>query len=193
MSSKQIGGANNGQTRNIAASKAPKFYPAEDISAAKATRKTARPAKVRSTLKAGAVLILLAGRFRGKRVVLLKTLADGTLLVTGPFKINGVPLRRVNAAYVIATSTSVDVSAVDVAKFDEAYFKREKKSASKKGTEAEFFGEGAKKQVSESRVADQKAVDKAILEAVNKTSNLKSYLASSFSLNKGDRPHLMKF
>lgn len=50
---------------------------------------------------------------------------------------NGVPLRRVNQAYVIATSTKVDISSVDVAKYSDAYFKRE--VAKKKKGEAEFF------------------------------------------------------
>lgn len=104
-------------------------------------RKTARPTSFRPSLQPGAVLIILAGRFRGKRVVLLKTLSQGVLLVTGPFKINGVPIRRVNARYVIATSTKVDVSCVDVSKFDDAYFAREK--TEKKSDKEEFF-DGAK-------------------------------------------------
>ncbi|KAG8052930.1 hypothetical protein GUJ93_ZPchr0001g32337 [Zizania palustris] len=54
------------------------------------------------------------GRFMGKRVVFLKQLKSGLLLLTGPFKINGVPIRRVNHAYVITTSTKVDVFGINV-------------------------------------------------------------------------------
>lgn len=92
---------------------------------------------LRPSLKPGTVLIILAGRFRGKRVVYLKPLENGVLLVTGPFKINGVPLRRVNSRYVIATSTSVDLEGVDVAKFDDKYFAREKEA--KKTREQKLF------------------------------------------------------
>src|SRR4051812_14298851 len=83
------------------------------------TRKSIRESTPRPTLQPGAILILLAGRFRGKRVVLLKNLDQGVLLVTGPFKINGVPLRRVNARYVIATSQKVDLKGVDDKKLGE--------------------------------------------------------------------------
>lgn len=56
----------------------------------------------------------------------------------GPFKINGVPLRRVNQSYVIGTSTKVDISGVNVDKFDDKYFAKEGEKKRKKG-ENEFF------------------------------------------------------
>jgi hypothetical protein len=44
----------------------------------------------------------------------------------------------VNQTYVIATSTKVDMSGVNVEKFDDKYFTREKKKKAKK-TEGELF------------------------------------------------------
>jgi len=70
--------------------------------------------------------------------------------VTGPFKINGVPLRRVNARYVIATETKVDLSGIESSSLDKVskpeYFVREKKSQSEKSEEA-FFKQGEKPEV----------------------------------------------
>jgi ribosomal protein L14E/L6E/L27E len=114
-------------------------------------RKTVHESKPRATLQPGTVLILLAGRFRGKRVILLKHLSQGVLLVTGPFKVNGVPLRRVNARYVIATSMKVDLKGIDSATVEkvgkDGYFTAEKKKE-KAGEEA-FFKQGEKPEVCE--------------------------------------------
>jgi len=184
--------------KKLGPQKALKYYPAEDSAEPKKVRKALRPWAPRKSLVPGTILILLAGRFRGKRVVLLKTLDQGVLLVTGPFKVNGVPLRRVNARYVIATSQKVDLAGVDQKKVEEVaqpkYFTAEK--AKEKAGEEAFFKQGEraqKKEVSSSRAADQKAIDKALLANIKKVDMLASYLASSFSLRKGDKPHEMKW
>lgn len=179
--------------------KASRFYPAYDEQQPKKARKTVKPTKYRESLQPGTILILLAGRFRGKRVVLLKHLEQGALLVTGPFKVNGVPLRRVNARYVIATSTKIDLSGIDKSTIEKVakpeYFVREKKSKSEKSEES-FFKQGEKpepKKPTSARASDQKSIDKPILEAIKKQDLLASYLASNFSLRHGQRPHEMKF
>lgn len=114
---KQVGGEKNGGTRLVPTAKAPRFYPAEDVHTPKKSRKVAKPTKLRQAITPGTILILLAGRFRGKRVVFLKQLESGLLLVTGPFKVNGVPLRRVNQAYVIATQTKIELGEFKVRQY----------------------------------------------------------------------------
>jgi large subunit ribosomal protein L6e len=187
-------------TREVPASteRAQKWYNADDEPELKKVRKAVRPWTPRKTLQPGTVLILLAGRFRGKRVVLLKVLDQGVLLVTGPFKVNGVPLRRVNSRYVIATSYKVDLAGLDQKKVDEVaqpkYFTAEK--AKQKAGEEAFFKQGEKpqkKEITSSRAADQKAIDKPLIASIKKVELLPSYLASSFSLRKGDKPHEMQW
>ena len=50
-----------------------------------------------------------------------------------------------------------------------------------------------KKELSSSRASDQKAIDKALIANIKKVDMLPSYLASTFSLRKGDKPHEMKW
>ncbi len=190
---KQLGA--KGGNRTVPVRKASRFYPAEDVKAPKVSRKSNSKAGLRKSITPGTVLILLAGRFAGKRVVFLKQLDSGLLLVTGPFKINGVPIRRVNAAYVIATSTKLDISSVKVdEKLNDAYFAREKSAKGEK-PEAAFFADPKNKAAHpENKVADQKALDKDVLAAIKKAGPLYAkYLAATFSLSRGDKPHAMVF
>merc|ERR1719449_550077 len=143
--------------------KAGRYYAAED------TKKKLnnhhnnnKQTKLRASITPGTVLILLAGRFKGQRVVFLKQLDSGLLLITGPYKVNGVPLRRVPQSYVIATQTKVDVSGVSVPdSVNDALFKKPK-SAKKKDDEL-FFEKDKESSIDESRKALQKQVDDKLL------------------------------
>merc|ERR1711970_1189831 len=196
VTEKQVGGAKNGGSRKVVAVRQPKYYPTLSIRrkvqghGQKPFSQHAR--SLRSNIKPGTVLIMLAGAARGKRVVFLKQLASGLLLVTGPFKVNGVPMRRCTASAVIATSTSVDVSAMNIPDHvDDAYFKR---AAQPKKTEEGIFESNAEAYTaSEVRKNDQKAVDAGILGALAADKFLKGYLKSEFGLSRGQYPHNMKF
>ncbi|KAJ6813369.1 60S ribosomal protein L6-2-like [Iris pallida] len=176
------------------AAKPPKFYPADDVRTPIANRRKPKPTKLRASITPGTVLILLAGRFMGKRVVFLKQLPSGLLLVTGPFKINGVPLRRVSQCYVIGTSTQVDISGVNVEKIDDKYFAKEAKRKKTK-TEGEFFEaeKEEKKALPQEKKDDQKAVDGQLIKAIEAVPDLKAYLGARFTLRSGMKPHELVF
>jgi large subunit ribosomal protein L6e len=141
----------------------------------------------------------LSGRHRGRRVVVLKTLTSGNLLVTGPYAVNGVPLKRVNPAYVIATSTKVSLDGVN-ANVDDAWFKKQKtwtQSQLKNASEARL------KRVEQSKKAEsqwkatakttQKQVDAKLLENIKKVENLRGYLGTRFTLYNNTTPHTLVF
>ena len=169
------------------------WYPAEEKQRSVRTKK-AKATKLRTSIVPGSVLILLAGRFRGKRVVCLKQLESGLLLVSGPHKVNGVPLKRVNQVYTLTSSAKVSVAGVDVSKVSDKTFTRD--NVTKKADAKAFFAEGSKKKVvSAERIALQKSVDAAIMKNLkaDKTPLMKQYLSARFSLAKNDKPHAMKF
>ena len=151
-----------------------------------------------NVVKPGQILILLAGSHRGKRVVYLKTMDSGLYLVTGPYKINGVPLRRVNKKYVKATSTCVDVSKVDVSKLVDGDFavpvKRLSKKESKAKKENQIFAKKSvrKVELTSAFIDRQKKIDQAIT-ATLKDGMMVRYLRSRFSLSSGMHPHQLRF
>lgn len=173
--------------------KQPKAHPTVTIKTRKGER-TVNVVKVRKSLKPGTICIVLAGPAQGKRVVLLRVLRNGTLVVAGPQSVNGVGLRNINHRYVIATSTVLDVSAVDVSKFDEAYFSTPKKTKGAKKTERNFLrqGQDIPKDTAELE-KDSEVVDKALAPVVTKDPLLKQYMASRFRVNKHNVPHRVKF
>jgi len=158
--------------------------------------------KLRPSITPGTIVILLAGPLKGKKAVYLKQLSSGLMLITGPYYANGIPLRRANQAYVIATSTKLDLKDVDLKKLDEVddsiFSKR--KAARKKVKELtkedkDFFATATKKYPSVIKPMDDyvKYVDKALKPVIGKIPNMKRYLNTKFRLQNKTYPHLMKF
>ena len=153
--------------------------------------KLPKPTHIQHALQPGQIVILLSGRFRGKRVVYLKKLQSGLLLVTGPYKLNGVPLKRVNQAYVLPTCTKVELA--DVAKdVTDDLFKR---VDVKRENEKDFLEDPAVKKgrITDERKNAQIKVDTEVKKAVDAVPQLNKYLKFRFALKNGDKPHLMKF
>ena len=170
------------------------WYPADDQKAPKA-RRTPKAPKLRANVAPGRVLILLSGRFRGKRVVCLKQLKSGLLAVTGPYKVNGVPLKRVNSCYCLATSAMVDLKGVKTDAVVDETFKKE--TAAKRSRSHKFFAENAPKStISDARKKLQKEIDAPVEKAIkgaDKEKMMLKYMGARFSLTKADAPHAMKF
>ena len=153
--------------------------------------KKVRQSKLRSNIQPGQVLILLSGRFRGRRVVFLKQLPSGLLLVTGPYKVNGVPLKRVNQAYVLPTRTRVNLpNLTGLDKINDNFF-----TTRVNVKRTDFFEDPAKKKerITDERSNAQKQIDTEVLKGVQATPLLKEYLKNRFALKNGDKPHVMQF
>ncbi|CAF3419624.1 unnamed protein product [Rotaria sp. Silwood1] len=140
LKKKSVGGDRNGKERLVRTKRFPRYYPTEERPkkfTVKRKRFGDHPRRFRSTLTPGTVVILVAGKHAGKRAVVVKHLSSGLLLVTGPHKLNGVPLRRVNQIYVIATSTKLDLSSTKFDNLDDKFFKRVRPA--KKNAEKDIF------------------------------------------------------
>ncbi|KAK2709029.1 large ribosomal subunit protein eL6-like [Artemia franciscana] len=195
---KKIGGDKNGGTRLVSTRKPPQFYPINSRQKRFHRRlvNNKNPPKIRKSLQPGTILILLAGVNRGKRVVLLKALKSGLLLVSGPLKVNRVPLRRVHQKLVIATSTRIDISNVKVPEhINDTYFRRHK--VKKEAKEGDIFASKPERYTpTEQRKKDQAEVDVQLLKAIKAQPDaamLVKYLRTIFGLKNNMIPHKLKF
>ncbi|KAK1587527.1 hypothetical protein Q3G72_013873 [Acer saccharum] len=113
--------------------------------------------KVKDNGKSGNISKMNSNLANGSRFAVLDEESTEKINVTttqsrvGPFKFNGVPLRRVNQSYVIGTSTKVNISRVNVEKFDDKYFAKESEE---------------KKSLSQEKKDNQKAIDTPLIKSI---------------------------
>jgi large subunit ribosomal protein L6e len=155
--------------------------------------------KPKKGFEPGKVLILLAGRFRGKRVIGLKHMATGSILVTGPYEVNGVPLRRVHQKMCICTSTKIDLTGADPSDITDKEFERKRECfkklerRKKKATAGTMFQPETqqKPDFNPERARKQKELNAKILPKLSK--EMQSYLKVRFTLHGRMYPHELKF
>lgn len=198
---KKIGGDKNGGSRKVEKNPT-KYYPTEPSNAKRKSGHVPFKSHKRSLkagIEPGRVLVVLAGKHRGKRVVFLKQLASGLLLVNGPFVVNQCPLRRMHQQFVIVTSTKVDISGVKVPEYvNDKYFKvKKQEKRAKKAAEGDVFAKNKQTfKPDAQRKKDQKDLDKQIVAAIKKNAEKKllfGYLGSYFQLRNRMYPHKLKF
>jgi len=201
---KKIGGEKNGGERKVSKCRSARLLDTErEKRRVKPKNKLAfrlHKHKLRESLQPGTVVIILTGRHRGKRVVFLKQLESGLILVSGPLKLNNCPLRRICPKFVIATKTRLDISKVNLANhLNDEYFKRKGHRRRRPGSAADQDIFASKKEgyaVSDQRKEDQKSIDGQLLNVIRQQPDKKAlfgYLGSLFSLRTGEFPHKMIF
>merc|ERR1719235_416061 len=126
-------------------------------------------------MKPGRILILLAGRHRGKRVLFLRNLTT-SILVSGPYKLNSVPTRQINRSYLLATAFKLDLSGIDMARVV--------------GT-ISHVGKGPC--VQQHALCALAELESSIITKIQKFPNLKRYLSTPFTLQSDTKAHILKF
>lgn len=183
------------QKRIVFLKKAQRWMPTEENKRPRKSVRRCNPTRLRPSISPGTILIIIAGKLKGQRVVFLKQLSSGLLLVTGPYSINGIPLRRVEQAYVITTSTKVNISGVTIpSDVNDDYFKHRGKKKQRQGAKESLISkETSKFAVTQEMNDKQKAIDAPIIKNLKQIEYFEGYLKSKFSLSKGVFPHELKF
>lgn len=125
--------------------------------------------KEKKVIEKGSILILIGNKFNGKKCILLKYSKKGALIVSGPYSINGIPLRRINFKYAIQTDIKIDILGLNTQFLSDKYFDFLK--------ESDKLNSSMQKQkiISLHRIR-QKVIDKYLEREIKKNFFLKCYL-----------------
>eukprot|EP00477_Mikrocytos_mackini_P000576 GAHX01000615.1.p1 GENE.GAHX01000615.1~~GAHX01000615.1.p1 ORF type:complete len:184 (-),score=37.24 GAHX01000615.1:34-585(-) len=145
----------------------------------------------------GTIVILLDGKFAGKRAVLLSNRKNGNVLVAGPSSVNGVGLTFIESIKVLGTSVVLDISKVgfdfETINFNDIRISREERRKNWHDSDREFMAE-VKNTVDTDKVKElNDKVNSVLVGEIKKQELLEEYLKDKFGLKAEDKFHAMKF
>nr|UXY87086.1 60S ribosomal protein L6B [Cryptomonas sp.] len=125
------------------------------------------------SLPIGSVLVLLSTKFQGRKVILLNVTKTGLFVISGPYALNGISLRRVNPRYIIPTQVEVNIKKINTSVFNDDYFNTLKQSKKNKD---ECF----KNKVRMAHNLRQTYIDRCLIKEINKSLFLCAYLKTKY-------------
>jgi large subunit ribosomal protein L6e len=186
------------------------------LGAPKRTSKRGYPqVKLRYRLRPKGTIVIVLGNctklHRGRRMIFLKQLETGDLLLASPNTLTLMPtLQVVQASYVIATTTRIPLTPACVEAAEKVTFNMFKKANSKKTTDKKkrdgsiFADDQTQAKSATVETIDpelEKTIDSELMKSIanfNKGDTLdaaimKKYLRTRFTIKNGEYPHQMKF
>ena len=124
-------------------------------------------------IKDGSIVILLSSNFQGKKAILLKTTKLGLHVISGMYKLNGIPIRRVNPRYILPTGIQINIDDINTAIFNDEYFNGLNKSK-------RYHDNRLKSRISLSHNLRQIYIDRCLQKKIDSSVFLGAYLKSNY-------------
>ena len=108
--------------------------------------------------------------------------------MTGPYKYNGVPLKRVTGAHILPTNTKLKLDEKVADSIKDDFFKKTELNIKE---EKDFFVEEKlkKKELLKKEKKGQTTVDTEVKKAADTVPMMKEYLRNRIELKSGDKLH----
>nr|UXY86672.1 60S ribosomal protein L6B [Cryptomonas paramecium] len=121
----------------------------------------------------GSVAIISFGKLRGKKAIILRTTKCRMFVISGPFSLNGISIRRIKYNHLIPTQNRLNISSVDTKIFDDEYFiflKKSKKTGS----------QNLKNRLKMAHALREIHIDRYLLRQIGTNLFLKAYLKAKY-------------
>ena len=126
-----------------------------------------------SHIKKGSIVILLSSNLQGKKAIILNTTKLELFVISGMYRLNGIPIRRVNPRYILPTDIQIDIDDINTTIFNDEYFIALKKSK-------KYLDIKLKNRIAMSHNLRQTYIDRCLQKKIDTNIFLDAYLKSNY-------------